>query len=349
MAKITGLVGGIALALAIAPVAKAAVYDVTNSAVWTTTAGVNSAATFNYDYSGLGIPQAPGITGTKAVRLDANTATGSTQLGVTISPTGLSTTGDYHIEAVVWMNAVGPWPGGGTGSTQFFGIGSGYSSGVNYRSGATTGGGSGTWFAAAGEGGFSGTSATIRDFSAFTGSGAVAANFVTTPTVYSANAVSTTNPQDNFNTYYGAFPGIDAAAANNGNLASVQGTAIQTGTTNVGSLVFAWRKFIIDRTGDTVTWSIQTLTDPATGAAVTSSPVLIATLTNSVSAPLTLDGGTSVTYFDGTSGVASPANLDYALLASYSVTSIAPVPEPASIGLIAAGGLAFAARRRRRA
>jgi hypothetical protein len=59
-----------------------------------------------------------------------------------------------------------------------------------------------------------------------------------------------------------------------------------------------------------------------------------------------LDGATSITYFDPTSGV-SPNNLVFGLVSSYSVEL---VPEPTTLGLVAAiaAGMMPLVRRRRR-
>jgi hypothetical protein len=91
----------------------------------------------------------------------------------------------------------------------------------------------------------------------------------------------------------------------------------------------AWHEYTIARTGTTVTWSIDTTP--------------IATLGTSVP----LDGATSITYFDPTSSVAGSPNLVFGLVSSYSVEL---VPEPTTLGLLAAVavGIMPLVRRRRR-
>ncbi len=314
-------------------------FDVNDSAAWTTGtgSGANSSVAFGFDYSSLGIPQAPGSSTTTALVMRANTNSGAAAVqGITVSPNGVSLTGDYIVKATIWANSYGGWTTGstlstGTGTSQMVGLGVGYTGGTLWRGGSGTsapGGGSGVWFAAAGDGGFGGTSNTIRDYSAFTGSGALLANFVTSTAAYFASG-SGTNPQDNNNPYYqAAFPGPLVNSINSGSWASAQGQTLLSGTVTNGIAGMAWREFTIARTGTTVTWSIDTTP--------------IATLGTSVP----LDGATSITYFDPTSGVA-PNNLVFGLVSSYSVEL---VPEPTTLGLLAAVavGIMPLVRRRRR-
>jgi hypothetical protein len=314
-------------------------FNVNDSSAWTTGtgSGANSSVTFGFDYSSLGIPQAPGSATTTALVMRANTNSGAAAVqGITVSPNGVSLTGDYIVKATIWANSYGGWTTGstlstGTGTSQMVGLGVGYTGGTLWRGGSGTsapGGGSGVWFAAAGDGGFGGTSNTIRDYSAFTGSGALLANFVTSTAAYFASG-SGTNPQDNNNPYYqAAFPGPLVNSINSGSWASAQGQTLLSGTVTNGIAGMAWREFTIARTGTTVTWSIDTTP--------------IATLGTSVP----LDGATSITYFDPTSGVA-PNNLVFGLVSSYSVEL---VPEPTTLGLLAAVavGIMPLVRRRRR-
>jgi len=317
-------------------------YDVTNAAAWTTGtgAGVNSSVTFGFDYSTLGIPQAPGSSTTTALVMRSNTNSGAAAVqGITVSPNGLSLTGDYIVRATIWANTFGGWTNGANlstsvGTSQMVGLGVGYTGGTLWRGGASVGGGSGVWFAAAGDGGFGATSTTIRDYSAFTGSGASVGNFVTNTSAYYASVSGTAfGAQDNNNPYYQtAFPGSLVNAINSGTWASVQNQTLLTGTITNGVAGMAWRQFTIARTGSTVVWSID------------STP--IATLSGTA---LALDGATAITYFDPTSSVAGSPNLVFGLVSSYSVEV---VPEPSSIaltvvGITGAGAVAYRRRRRR--
>jgi hypothetical protein len=329
-----------ALGICLADVALAATtYDVNNASAWTTGtgSGANSSVTYGFDYSTLGIPQAPGTSTTTAMVLRSNTNSGAAATqGITVSPNGVSLTGDYVVKALVWANSYGGWTVGGTtsssaGSSQMIGLGVGYTGGTLWRAGATTGGGSGIWFAAAGDGGF-GNTTTIRDYSAFTGSGAVLANFVTNTSVYYANA-SGINPWENFNPYYQtAFPGPIVNTINGGTWASAQSQAVLTGTITNGIAGMAWREFTIERTGSAVTWSIG------------STPIV--TLSGTALNGVSPDGGVSLTYFDPTTSVAAVDRV-FGLVARFEV-----VPEPTTLALLAsaaAGAMPLLRRFRRRA
>jgi hypothetical protein len=318
-------------------------FDVNNGSAWTTGtgAGANSSVTYGFDYSSLGIPQAPGSSTTTALVMRSNTNSGAVAVqGITISPNGLSLSGDYIVRAMIWGNTIGGWTtagavSSGTGSSQMVGLGVGYTGGTLWRGGASTGGGSGVWFVSSGDGGFSASSATIRDYSAFVGSGASAANLVTATSSAYPNAYyagTGTNAQDNFNPYYTtAFPSRLVNSINSGSWASAQNQTLLSGTLTAGITGMAWREYKVERTGTTVVWSID------------STP--IATLSGT---GLPLDGATSLTYFDPTSGVANPQSLVFGLVSSYSVEL---VPEPTTLGLLAAaaaGAMPLVRRMRRR-
>lgn len=332
-----GVLAALVLCLMDAAVA-ATTYDVNNASAWTTGtgAGANSSVTYGFDYSTLGIPQAPGTSTTTAMILRSNTNSGAAAVqGITVSPNGVSLTGDYVVKALVWANSYGGWTTGtasssSTGASQMIGLGVGYTGGTLWRAGATTGGGSGIWFAAAGDGGF-GNTTTIRDYSAFTGSGAVLANFVTNTSVYYANA-SGINPWENFNPYYQtAFPGPIVNTINGGTWASAQSQTVLTGTITNGIAGMAWREFTIARTGSAVTWSIG------------GTPIV--TLSGTALNGVSPDGGVSLTYFDPTSSVAAVDRV-FGLVARFEV-----VPEPTTVALLAsaaAGAMPLLRRLRRR-
>lgn len=323
-------VTGLAVMISLAAIANATptTIDVNNAALWTTGtgAGANSSVTFGFDYSSLGIPQAPGSSTTTALVMRSNTNSGAAAVqGITVSPNGVSLTGDYVVRAMIWGNSIGGWTtagavSSGTGSSQMIGLGVAYGGGTLWRGGASTGGGSGVWFASSIDGGFSATSTTIRDYSAFVGSGANVANFVTATSATYPNsffAGSGTNAQDNFNSYYTtALPSRLVNSINSGTWATTQNQTLLSGTLTAGISGMAWREYTIARTGTTVTWSID------------STP--IAKISSSI---VPFDGPTSLTYFDPTSGVANPSNLVFGLISSYSVEA---VPEPTTLGLLAA-------------
>jgi len=95
-----------------------------NGANWGTNAsGTDYAATFNYDYSADGIPEAPNTRGgddaTRGVKLEAN-ITSATVDYFTIYPLGQSFSNSWQLRFDAWMNY------GTTGTTEFMGGGLGY-------------------------------------------------------------------------------------------------------------------------------------------------------------------------------------------------------------------------------
>lgn len=79
---------------------------------------------FGYDYSVFGIPEAPnskpGDDATSGLRMQANRDFGITN-SVAAFPTGMTFSGQFTYQFDMWLNAVGPFPLGGTGSTEFGG------------------------------------------------------------------------------------------------------------------------------------------------------------------------------------------------------------------------------------
>src|ERR1043165_1756448 len=100
-------------------------FNTTNGSDWKVNALTGfDRAQFLFDYSTVGIPAAPNSGGTTiGVRLQANRIGGSTLSGVSISPIGQSFTGDYELRYNLWQNTIGPFPAGGSGSTQLTGGG----------------------------------------------------------------------------------------------------------------------------------------------------------------------------------------------------------------------------------
>ena len=89
--------------------------------------GGNTAATFAFDYSTVGIPSAPNSGGTtRGLKLEANYVNSNDAneifTGVSVSPKNFSVTGDFDIMFDLWQNSIGPFTGtsgdGGSGSTQ---------------------------------------------------------------------------------------------------------------------------------------------------------------------------------------------------------------------------------------
>src|SRR5262245_30572958 len=101
-------------------------FDVDHTANWTVNNGPSDEAhDFFFDYNTAGIPAAPNSGGTtRGLKLQANQANGIFS-GVSVSPNGQNFAGDYTVRFDWWSNFNGPFPVGGSGSTQMttYGIG----------------------------------------------------------------------------------------------------------------------------------------------------------------------------------------------------------------------------------
>ncbi len=77
-------------------------------------------ATFNYDYSTVGIPAAPNSTGgtTRGVRLSVNNVEPAERAAVSLFPKDVSVSGTFALRFDMWINYNGG-PYGGSGSTEF--------------------------------------------------------------------------------------------------------------------------------------------------------------------------------------------------------------------------------------
>src|SRR5688500_7684455 len=205
-------------------------FDTDSSSLWTVNrAAANSAgnfATFNFDYSTIGIPAAPGSGGTtRGLKLEAN-VTGGVQTGVSVSPTGAALPNEYVLRFSLWQNFNGPLPAGGNGSTQVAGGGVGtagttaqWAGGPTYDSvffGATADGGSGV------------------DYRVY-----AVGNTAAPSTGYYAAGTGTT-AQNNTDPYYAGFGGQTPPAAQTA-LFPTQ----QTGATAAGTQGFEWHDVMI--------------------------------------------------------------------------------------------------------
>lgn len=238
---------------------------------------------FGFDYSTLGIPVAPNTTdaSTLGLKLAGNLAEPGGAEAVTLA-TIMQFTGDFSVSFDGWINANGPFPGGGGGSTEFITIGLG-SDGTTVNQGGATG--SGAWAVASGEGGSS------RDYRAYKNN---AEQF--------AESGQYAATQNNNDVYYSGFGGIDVGTF------PVQGNIVQqNGTSAAGSLGFAWHRvtLAVDSTGGTggaaaVTWTIDGLR--------------IATLDAGIGDSFATDGSATVGMMDIFSSVSDNAQLSFCLI-----------------------------------
>ena len=223
-------------------------FDTDTSGNWTVSkSSTDTRITFSYNYSASGIASAPHSTGgtTRGVKFEANLSAGVIA-ALSMVSIGQSFSGDYRLHFDMWINANGPFPNGGTGSTEFFTAGIGTAgSRVQWTGSGTTA--DGYWFSVDGEGGVGATSTTTGDFCAYIGTTLQNTN----TGIYTAGTNAT--PRDNLNTYYvTAFPDGQTAPA------LQQSTyAQQTGALSAGTVGFGWRDVIVSRRGTTVEWSID--------------------------------------------------------------------------------------------
>ena len=218
-------------------------FDTNSSANWAVNKSTNDTrVTFAYEYSGYGIPSAPNSTGgtTKGVKFEVNFSK-TNVAALNISPIGQSFIGNYRLHYDLWMNANGPFPAGGAGSTQHHTSGLGT---AGNRVQWNTGTADGVWFATDGEGQATDTSATLPDWRVYNG---ITLQAATTGDYAAGN---TTSARGNNHPYYAnVFPALQTAPA----------TQSQVGGLEAGTIGFAWRNVIVNKTGNTIEWFIDGL------------------------------------------------------------------------------------------
>jgi hypothetical protein len=283
-------------------------FEVDPTANWTVNNGPSDfAANFFFDYSTVGIPAAPSGAGTRGMKLQANQSNGIFS-GMSASPTGQSFTGDYEVAFDWWGNFNGPFPGGGSGSTQLstYGIGTAGTS-AQWPGGTQDS----AWFAATVDGNSS------VDWRAY--STAAPTGYGDASPVFAAAGAGNRN---NSHPYYSGFGSNSAPAA--------QAVLFpqQTGTTLVGSAGMEWHQVILEKSGNSATWTVDGL--------------LIATIDLTT---VTLSGNNIFFGHSDTNGTSSSDPNDGALLFSL-IDNIVVTPEPGALALMAFGGLALLRRRR---
>jgi hypothetical protein len=225
-------------------------FDVNSTANWLVSrSSADTQVTFAYDYSALGIPPAPHSSGgtTRGVQFMANMSNGA-PAALSISPAGRSFSGDYRLHFDMWINANGPFPGGGVGSTEYLTAGIG-SAGNRTEWIAPFSIADGYWFSVDGEGGVSDISASQGDFVAYTGTNAQAAG---SGRYWAGTDASS---RGNGNSYYLAdFPGGQTPPSQQQVL-----DPQQTGALDLGTVGFVWNDVIVSVQGDVVEWSINGL------------------------------------------------------------------------------------------
>lgn len=271
-------------------------------------------ADFAYDYSSIGVPPAPNSAGTTiGMNFLVNQSAGLFQ-GISASPLDQHFTGDFSIRFDMWFNFIGPFPGGGSGSTQMASFGWGADGTTVQWAGATNS----VLFAGSGDGG------VTQDYRAYGAAGG--APLSPTTGVYAAGtSTPTPDSRDNTDVYYASLGGKTAPTAQTNLFPN------QTGTTATGTLGMAWHDMLIQKSGDTVTWSVDGLriaSVPLTGLAL---------------------GGDNITFgmFDINNGSSTDQNdfLNTAIFDNIRVTI--PEPSAALLGALGLGAL-FGSRRQNR-
>jgi hypothetical protein len=280
--------------------------------------GGDSSVNYAFNYgTQLGIGSAPnsGAGSTIGMGFLVNQSAGTLQ-GISSSVaastgfTGVS--GNFKIEFDSWMNYNGPLgptaPIGGNGSTQLASAGWGSDGTSAEWSGTST---KGIVFAATGDGGATPDYQVVRN-------GAVQA--VGTG-VYTAGTAANSN--NSSNAYYAPFGGKAAPAD------QITKYSQQTGTTQAGAYGMAWRNVVIEKSANSLTWTVDGLK--------------LATV--DVTSATTLSGNNiSFGMYDLNAGSSTDPNdlLSTAIFDNIRVTQVVATPEPATWAMMGMGVLALA-------
>ncbi len=223
-------------------------FDVNTATNWIlNTSSTDTLATFNFDYSALGIPAAPNSTNgtTRGLQMKANLAKGAVA-ALSLSPTNQIFSGDYRLHFDAWINVNGPFPNGGLGSTLFLtgGVGTSGTRAEWNGSGSTA---DGFYFACDGDGGISPTSTGVNDYCVFSGTTVQGSSTGD----YFAGTDSTARGSDN--NYY------QSAITNARTPPTLQQFTYpqQTNALDPGTFGLAWHDVVVSKRGTTVDWVID--------------------------------------------------------------------------------------------
>lgn len=285
--------------------------DLDTSANYTVSSDADTLATFAYNYSALGIPSAPNSAGgsTIGLKLEANNGdTTAAAAAIGVSPAGRTFTGDIYLRFDMWINANGPFPGGGVGSTEFVTAGVGTVGNTIHKS---SGNADGTWSGVDGEGG------SGIDYRIYLGTG------LQTPDAGFYAAGTAADARSAANSYYtGRFPGQAPPQFQQTNFPQ------QTGNVKDGSVGFAWHQVEIAKLGSGVTWSID------------------GTLIGNVPSATLSGDNVFVGFWDAFTSISDNPALSFGLIDNLRVVQAVPEPNTVALGSIAAIGF-FAVRRRK--
>jgi hypothetical protein len=236
------------------------------------------------------------------LRLDANFSAPNAAEAINVI-TKSKFSGNYVVTFDAWLNVNGPFPDGGSGSTNYLGAGVG-SDGVTNNFVANTG--SGGWTAVNGE---NGSGVDYRLYKDATLQGVATAQYA---------AGTGASARNGLDPYYSQFGNVNVSnlpvqGANNG------GPAQQNGTSFAGSFGMAWHKvtLAVNATGGTagaaaVTWSVDNLK--------------IGTLDAGANGAFSASGFVSLGYSDPTTNSSDLPTHSFAL-----IDNLVIVPEPGTI------------------
>ncbi len=283
--------------------------DMSTNANWGVVGTADSAATFGFDYSTVGVPMAPGAANTLALKLEANNGdllTGAESIGA-VSTANFA--GTYQVSYSFWANYTGPLDTGGSGSTEFIGGAIGHDGVTN----ALDSGANLIWTGDAGSG---------TDLRAHK-DGVLLATAAQLPK-YGYNAAFINANHDGI-AGAGLFPSVGAPAAQ---LALFPG---QINFTRPGSAGFAWHEAVITVIGGAATFHVD--------------GIRVVTVDQTVgqgNGAYSTSGKVGLLYADLFSSVAGIPAVSFGLFTNVVVTD---VPEPASLALMGLGGLMMLRRR----
>lgn len=167
------------------------------------------------------------------MKLQANLSNGIFS-GMSVSPTGKFFSGDYRVDFDWWANFNGPFPGGGSGSTNLSTFGIGTTGNVVQWPGGSQ---HSVWFAATGDGN---SSADWRAYSSAAGT-----SYPDGSPVYPFASRNSSDP------YFASFGGNTATAA------QLALFPQQSGVTNIGSAGMEWHRVCIEKDGMIATWHVD--------------------------------------------------------------------------------------------
>ena len=295
-------------------------FEVDPSASWTVNSSpsTDAAANFFFDYSTVGISSAPSALGTRGMKLQANQFSGVFG-GMSVSPNGQNFGGSYTVTFDWWANFNGPFPAGGSGSTQLSTFGASTSGTVAQWPGGAQ---DSIWFGATGDGNSS------TDWRAYSPT-APTRYADTTAGIYAAGAFAgSTNAAD---LYYAGFGSNDAPAA------QLALFPQQSGTTGVGSAGMEWHQVEITVGPLNITWTVD-------GLLIVTVPV--------VDDPVNTGNNIFFGHSDTNTTSSTDPNdeaLLFTLIDNITVTdSTVEVPEPGMLSLLAVGLAGFVFSRRNR-